>query len=65
MNKNKLLKSIRIDSETYNLLIQTLELLNKSSSGLKLSIADLRRWAYKDFCNKVLTDGLVLEFMPK
>jgi hypothetical protein len=63
--KNMILSKLRIESSLGELLNRTLEFLNKNQADIVFDLATLRRMAYKHFCNKVLVEGLNLNFVPQ
>jgi len=59
--KNKILPALRIDTELDNLIHRALQELNSNEAGLKIRLEDFRRWAYQDFSNRVVAEGMTLE----
>ena len=60
---NKILPSNRISSEDHQLILKAIEKLNAqlSKMGMKISLSQFRAWAYRDFANRVLSQGLDID----
>lgn len=62
--KNSELPKIRIDSELHAKMLRCLDAI-KTGSDIEISMSALRRMAYRDFVEKVLSRGLTIQFIPK
>lgn len=60
--KNKTLPGIRLSSELYEKMQKTLEMLNSNDDGIEFDMATIRRMSFSHFCEKVLDEGLQLDF---
>lgn len=63
--KNKILPALRIETELDNLVHEALQTLNENKAGIKIKLEEFRRWAYRDFSNRVITEGIVLELIRR
>lgn len=64
MKKNAELPKLRIETELYEKMKRCLDAVKRDSS-IEITMAAFRRMAYKDFTEKVLSEGLTLQFIPK
>lgn len=65
MKKNSQLPTIRISTELNDKIIKCLNFINANENSFEISLSDFRRMALKYFSEKVLVEGLSLEFKPK
>lgn len=63
MRKNKILPTIRIETELFLLMEKARQLINQS--GLEINSSAFRRMAYKFFSEDCLANGLTINFKPK
>ena len=62
MKKNSKIKEFRIESETYDKIIKLLEEINKKE---EMSLASFCRHALRHFTSKIVSEGLVIQFLPQ
>ena len=62
MKKNSKIKEFRLESELYDKIIKILQEINKKE---EMSLASYCRHALRHFTNKVLLEGLTIEFLPR
>lgn len=63
--KNSTLPSIRIDSELHEKINKAIAFINENAAKFEINESQYRRMALSSFSEKVLHEGLILEFKPK
>ena len=65
MKMNALLNKVRVSTDLKDKVTKAIALLNQNDSGIIISEPEFIRMSVKNFVDKVLLEGLTLEFKPK